>query len=195
MHKHGVNRCTIIIGVILFSMIAASTQYKSIIRRFYPLKYKNYIIKYAAEYELDPYLVSAIIKVESSYNPKAESKKSAKGLMQITPSTGKWVAERLNITGFDDEILYNPEENIKIGCWYINNLIEEFGSLENEDNLVLILAAYNGGRGNVNKWLNDKRYSKTGKSLDNIPFKETKNYVKKVMYNYKIYKWLYPKLK
>ena len=193
MHKHGVNRCTIIIGVILVLVAVASIQYKSIIKRFYPLKYKSYIIKYTAEYELDPYLISAIIKVESSYNPRAESKKSAKGLMQITPSTGKWVAEKLNITEFNDEMLYDPEQNIRIGCWYINNLIEEFGSPKDENNLVLILAAYNGGRGNVNKWLSDKEHSKTGKYLDDIPFKETRDYIKKVKYNYKIYKWLYPK--
>ena len=73
-----------------------------------------------------------------------------------------------------------------MGCWYLNNLSKEFnGDTE------LILAAYNGGRGNVNKWLSNGEYSKDGKALHKIPFKETEEYVRKVKFSYNIYKYLY----
>lgn len=152
----------------------------------YPLYYKEYIGKYSNENDLDPYLVASIIKVESGYDKDALSPKNAKGLMQITEGTGKWGAEELGIADYENQVLFNPEQNIKIGTWYLRKLREEFG-----DNNDLILAAYNGGSGNVNKWLDNKDYSKDGIVLEDIPFKETRNYVKKVGKNYKTYKKAY----
>ena len=88
---------------------------------------------------------------------------------------------------FRKDAIFDPEINIKIGCWYLNKLYKEFGRLD------LVIAAYNGGSGNVNKWLNDDSYSKDGKSLDLIPFEETSMYVKKITKNYKMYNKLYSK--
>lgn len=152
----------------------------------YPLHYTEYIIKYSNEYEIDPHLVAAIINVESNYDVNAKSQKEARGLMQISPNTGKWASGKLNIEDFSLESLYIPQINIQIGCWYINVLNEEFNG-----NLKLVLAAYNGGSGNVNKWLKDKQYSIDGENLHNIPFKETDEYVKKVLKNYSMYKKIY----
>lgn len=152
----------------------------------YPLYYKDYIGKYSEENDLDPYLVASIIKVESGYDKKALSPKDARGLMQITENTARWGSEELGIDAYENKILYEPQKNIEIGTWYLKKLREEFG-----DNRELILAAYNGGSGNVNKWLNDEKYSKDGESLENIPFKETRNYVEKVERNYKAYKKIY----
>jgi Soluble lytic murein transglycosylase and related regulatory proteins (some contain LysM/invasin domains) len=158
------------------------------IKKVYPLKYADYIQKYSVEYKLDPYLVSALIKAESNYKNEAKSHKSANGLMQITGGTGEWIAAKMKINGYSNELLYNPEINIKMGCWYLNNLREEFG-----EDIHLVLAAYNAGRGNVKSWLEDKNYSKDGKTLDYIPYKETDQYIKKIETNYNIYKFLYKK--
>jgi len=170
-------------------------QFKNIIGLVYPLKYDDLIIKYSKLYNLDPYLVSAIINVESRYNSNAKSHKDARGLMQITPSTGKWGAEKIGIKNYNEYMLYDIETNIRIGCWYLDNLKQEFNSEESEAGIVLMLAAYNGGSGNVRKWLGNKKYSQTGTALDEIPFKETREYVNKVLWNQKVYRWLYPHMK
>lgn len=168
-----------IIGGLLFNV-------KNIGRKIYPLKYQEYIKQYSAEYDIDPYLVASVIKVESNYNKHALSNKNAVGLMQLTPTTAKEVAEKMQIENFTPDMLLDAELNIKMGCWYLHNLKEEFG-----ENTELILAAYNGGRGNVRKWLKNNENSKDGENLHYIPFKETDKYVKKVKVNYNIYKYLY----
>ncbi|MBW4827266.1 MAG: lytic transglycosylase domain-containing protein [Clostridiaceae bacterium] len=150
------------------------------------MNYKKYIHVYSQKYNIDPYLVAAIINVESDFEKDACSKKDARGLMQVSPTTGNWAAKELNLKDFTLESLYDPEINIMIGSWYLNVLNEEF-----DGNLPLVLAAYNGGSGNVNKWLKDSRYSEDGKSLKHIPFKETSDYVEKVLDNYEKYKKIY----
>ncbi|MCR1949486.1 MULTISPECIES: lytic transglycosylase domain-containing protein [unclassified Clostridium] len=154
----------------------------------FPYKYADYVNKYSEEYEVDPYLVLAVIKTESNFNKEAVSKRDAKGLMQIMDATGEWAAKEIGINYFMPSMLFDPELNIKMGCWYLKNLENEF-----DENLDLILAAYNGGSGNVNKWLNDEEYSLDGENLDYIPFPETKKYVDKVKANYNIYKYLHEK--
>ena len=156
------------------------------LKMVYPIDHTEYIIKYSNEYELDPYLIASIINVESKYDIKAKSKKDARGLMQITPKTGQWASRELNLQDYSVESLYNPETNIKIGCWYINVLNEEFNG-----NLKLVLAAYNGGSGNVKSWLNNSEYSFDGENLDHIPFKETEDYVEKVLKSHSMYKKIY----
>lgn len=159
---------------------------KWVLKKIYPNHYEDLIKVYAEEYHVDPYLVVAIMRNESKFNPNAVSSKEAKGLMQIAPITGKWAAEKLPIENYREEMLFDPELNIQIGCWYLSVLQQEF----NYD-FDLIIPAYNAGNGNVKKWLKNTKYSKDGKSLDEIPFEETKIYHKKVSRDYKIYKWLY----
>lgn len=159
---------------------------RNITKYFHPIKYQNSVMKYSEVYKLDPYLVFAIIKAESNFNEFAQSNKGARGLMQITPPTAKWAAELMGKIDYTDDFLFRPQFNIEMGCWYLNDLRKEFGN-----NNKLILAAYNGGRGNVKKWLSDESYSRNGKELHNIPFGETDKYIKKVEVNYNIYKYLY----
>ena len=174
----------IIIWLIVFFVLLAGGRY--IIKEYiYPYKYSNIINEYSAKYELDPYLVLAVIKTESNFNENAESSKGAKGLMQIMDSTGEGIADKLEVENFETKMLFDPEINIEFGCWYLNNLLSEF------DDLSLALAAYNGGSGNVTKWLNDPEYSSDGENLTYIPFKETKKYVDKVSTRYNVYKFLY----
>lgn len=157
-----------------------------IISTVFPIAYKDFINKYSEEFDLDPFLVAAIINVESKYNKDAVSSKDARGLMQIGKTTGEWGASTLGISDYNQDMLYEPETNIRIGVWYINQLNKEFNN-----ELSLVLAAYNAGSGNVNKWLQDENTSKDGTELTRIPFKETEEYVEKVGFNYKVYRFLY----
>ena len=148
----------IIIWLIVVIVILVGGNY-SIRKYLYPYKYEEIVNKYSYEYNLDPLLVLAVIKTESNFNTEAESNKGAKGLMQIMDSTGEWIASKLEVDNFNTNMLYEPEINIEFGCWYLNNLLKEFGDLS------LALAAYNGGSGNVTKWLNDPEYSREGENL------------------------------
>lgn len=174
----------IIIGLLIITgiLIAANFVVKNYV---FPFKHEKVIEKYSKENNLDPYFVLAVIKAESKFCSDAKSNKNAVGLMQITENTAKWIAEKMNLDDYSSDKLYEEEYNIKMGCFYLRDLENEFG---NED---LVIAAYNAGRGKVKEWLNDKRYSKDGEKLSYIPYAETKNYVDKVKIYYKIYKFLY----
>lgn len=157
-----------------------------LISALYPIGYKDYINKYSKEYSIDPFLIASIINVESKYNKNAISSKNARGLMQIGPSTGQWASEVIGIESYNADLLFDEETNIKIGIWYLNQLNKEF-----DNNLDLVLAAYNAGSGNVKKWLQDKKYSDSGDDLHTIPFKETNNYLKRVKWNHLVYSNVY----
>lgn len=172
----------VIILVIYFTTIFALKKY------VFPIKYKSNVEKYSEEYNLDKYLVYAVIKIESNFDKKAESNKGAKGLMQIMDTTGEWAAKEIGINYFLTSMIFNEDLNIRMGSWYINNLLKEF-----DGDVDLVLAAYNGGSGNVNKWLGDEEYSEDGKTLSLIPFNETKKYVDKVNVIKNIYEYLYEK--
>lgn len=156
------------------------------IKIVYPLKYSEYVYKYAKLNDLDPLLVFSIIKAESRFDKNATSQKNAKGLMQITDNTGKWAAQKLGMKNFTVQKLYEPETNIMIGCWYFGKLIKDF-----DNDIELAILAYNGGSGNVNRWIKDGKIKKTDSGVDTVPFKETENYVKSVKKYYYVYKMLY----
>ncbi len=155
-------------------------------RRIYPLKYKNEVVRFSKEYDLDPHLVMGVIWVESKFKPEATSNKGARGLMQIIPRTGQWIADQVGVSEYDDEMLYDPETNIMFGCWYLAYLLRVF-----DNDVQLALASYNGGMGNVMKWLKDDRYSDDGRHLKAIPFKETRDYLQRVLDVQNQYKKLY----
>ncbi|MDD2573974.1 MAG: lytic transglycosylase domain-containing protein [Bacillota bacterium] len=175
---------TLIITAVLIIVIINSATW--LLKVAFPVYHRDLIFRYSGEYDVDPYLIAAIIRSESKFYHKATSHKDARGLMQISPITGMWAAEVLRIADYVPERLYEPEINIMIGCWYVHMLEKEFGS-----NLENVIAAYNGGSGNVTRWLADKRYSNDGRHLDHIPFGETRKYVEKVLYNYRVYSNLY----
>ena len=165
---------------------AAVLNIPNLLKLIYPLEHKEKIIKYGQIHKIDPPLLAALIKTESNFEAYAESSKGAKGLMQITPSTGQWIAQTIGLEGFEESMLFDPEVNIMLGSWYIEHLAEYYnGSFE------LVFAAYNGGRGNVDKWLKDKSLSSDGRILNEIPFPETENFVKKLKKNYYIYQHIY----
>ena len=171
----------IVIIVILFIVFKNKN---TIMKSFYIIKYSEYVEKYSKEYDVDKYLVYATIKAESNFNEKAESKKGAKGLMQLMDSTGQEIAKGLNMT-IDNDDLFEPEININLGTKYISKMLKKYNNIE------LALAAYNAGSGNVDSWINTNKIKADGSDIENIPFKETNNYVRKILKDYRIYKELY----
>lgn len=179
-------RNNLFLSFIVILLVILIIEMSKIVNILFPLNYTEFIYKYSHEYNLNPFLIAAVIKTESNYNAKARSAKDAYGLMQITPSTAVWAAKEMKLNNYTNEKLLDPEFNISMGCWYLDNLKKEFNG-----NMDLVLAAYNGGRGNVEKWLADSSHSKDGFNLHYIPFKETDKYIKKVKVNYNIYIFLY----
>lgn len=155
------------------------------IERRLPIKYEVEVKKYAEMYQFDEYFIYAIICAESGFDNEAQSQVGAKGLMQIMPETAEWLKQKYKLD-IDVENLFDPATNIHLGCQYISYLSGRF-----DNDMTLVLAAYNGGEGNVRKWLNNSLYSSDGKTLKNIPYKETANYVKRVSTYYELYKDTY----
>lgn len=176
-------RLVILAAILLAVLVGARYIIKE---KFFPYKYKEYVDAYSSEYNLDPLLVLAVVKTESKFNEEAESHKNAVGLMQITVETGEWAAKEMGYSTFSKENLYDEKYNIRMGCWYLRRLNDLF-----DGDLDLTIAAYNAGPTNVQSWLKNEKYSSDGKSIDYIPFGETKKYVDKVNTYYQVYKYYY----
>ena len=162
-------------------MIANNSNFQKIIqKKIYPKKYSYEVEKYATEYNLDENLIYAVIKAESNFDANAVSRKNAKGLMQLMYDTALDVAKLIG-TEIDEEKMLEPETNIKIGTKYLSILITKYGNIE------VALAAYNAGSGNVDNWINEGIIKSDGSNIENIPFKETNNYVRIILRDYKIY--------
>lgn len=178
------NKILIVIVIIAIICLIVYCILKSFI---YPLKHFDIVKKEAASNNLDPYLILSMIKAESGFDKNAISSKQAKGLMQIVDSTADDIKDRLNID-VDNNDLYDPETNIKLGCKYMSYLIEKY-----EGNYYIAICAYNAGLGNVDKWIEQGIISKdldTYKNV-NLPFKETSKYLNKVITSYNMYRLLY----
>ena len=150
------------------------------------MKYSEYVDKYAEEYGVDKYLIYALIKAESNFDPEVTSRSDARGLMQLMEETA---VERSNI--IDNETvethdLYDPETNIKLGTSYIAYLLGLYSG-----NTILALTAYNAGLGNVQQWIKNEIIKPDGSDIENIPYKETENYVRKIIRDYQMYLRLY----
>ena len=146
----------------------------SIEKKSHSVEYLDTVEVYAESYSVPKELILAVIKTESKFKSDAVSSKGAVGLMQIQPETFVWLCEKNSDTSNDPNLLYTPDVNIRYGTYYLDMLYSEFGSWET------VLAAYNAGPANVRKWLKDPEYSENG-VLTNIPFKETREYVEKVL--------------
>lgn len=152
--------------------------------KVYKLEYTEYVKKYANEYNVDEYLIYALIKAESNFEPNAESHRGAKGLMQLMYSTAEDISKRIGIELNEDNIL-EPDININLGTKYISMLIQKY------NNINLALAAYNAGSGNVDGWIEKGTLKSDGSDIENVPFTETNNYVRKILRDYEIYKNIY----
>ncbi|MDQ6418390.1 lytic transglycosylase domain-containing protein [Paenibacillus sp. LHD-117] len=154
----------------------------------YPVHYKEDIRASAANYDLEPHLIAAIIRAESNYETGKESKKGALGLMQLMPTTAHWVVEKAGFDTVNDDMLrHRADVSIEVGAWYLSWLKNQF-----DHNVIAAVAAYNAGQGNVNKWLDSGEWNGKLESVSDIPFGETRHYVQRVIYYYNKYKDLYP---
>lgn len=167
---------------ILLAGLAAGLGYFWWLHHSYPFKWQDEIKAGTADYAEDPLFIAAIIRTESSWRPDAVSSVGATGLMQIMPQTGADIASR-NGWEFSEEKLSDPAFNIRLGCWYVDYLGKTFNG-----DKILQLAAYNAGLKNVYKWIDEGRMKK---GADGIPFKETREFVRKVLDSYEKYKTLY----
>jgi soluble lytic murein transglycosylase len=143
----------------------------------------EYINEYSNKFGVDAMLVRSVIKKESNLNPEAVSNKGAVGLMQIMPKTAREIAAQLNISDYSSDKLKDPKINIMFGAYYLRNLLDYYNN-----NLILTLAAYNAGIGNVDIWR--REIPDLAINAAKIPFNETKNYVKSIMFIYKIHKFI-----
>ena len=174
----------IIIAILILIIIGAILGGKKLMLKIiYKKDYQEYVTKYSAEYNVNEDLVYAIIKAESNFDENAVSSSNAKGLMQLMYTTAEEVAEQCGIE-LTEENIFDPEINIELGTRYISTLIERY------TNIGVALAAYNAGMTSVDKWLREGTISADGSDIENIPFKETNNYVRKILRDYEVYKEL-----
>ncbi len=157
----------------------------SILTVIFPVDYWSLIYKYATARSLDPYLMAALIAQESTFDANAKSGANAWGLMQVLPSTGRQYAARLGIRPFRTQRLTEPETNIRIGMAFFADLVSRFGDV------VPALAAYNAGDDRVAKWLAERPRLGRDEFVDDIPFPETQNYVKRIIGQAEDYRLLY----
>ncbi|HLE41573.1 MAG TPA: tetratricopeptide repeat protein [Nitrospirota bacterium] len=155
----------------------------------YPQGYWESILSYSRKYGQDPYFVAAIIREESQFHSEALSPAGARGVMQVMPSTGEWVAQSIRLRGFDRNKLFDSDTGINIGTWYISHLMKRF-----KEDPLFVSAAYNAGPEAVLSWLGKNgHFMDRDEFIESIPFSETRGYVKKVLRNYAEYKRIYGK--
>ena len=149
----------------------------------YPFPFLETIETWSKQRQLNPLLVTALIRQESRFTPAIQSPAGAVGLMQVIPSTAKWIAPKINLKEYK---LNDPKDNINLGTWFLDSTHQQYNN-----NSLLAVASYNAGPGNVSKWLKDKASVDPDEFVETIPFEETRGYVKNVFGNYWNYLRLY----
>jgi soluble lytic murein transglycosylase len=152
----------------------------------FPLPYEKDLVLSAKERNLDPYMVAAIVRQESEFDPQALSAKHAYGLTQVEPSTGRALARRAGIKRFSNRSLFQPAINLKLGALYLRALLDGWGGKWEET-----LASYNAGKSRVNEWITWNQYQEPAEFVESIPFTETREYVEAVLRNATVYRQLY----
>jgi len=157
-----------------------------LLRVLFPVNYWPQIQRYAAERQLDPYMIASLIAQESTFTADVRSVANAYGLMQIVPATGRQYARMLKLPRkFSIGMLTTADTNLKIGTAYFADLIQQFGGAH------YALATYNAGPGRVTRWIAERPGIDTDEFIDDIPFPETQDYVKKILGRAEDYRYLY----
>ena len=180
---------SLVIFIIVFVFLISFRN--NLLKIIYPKKYEEVISAYAQKYSVEENIIFAVIKAESNFDSNALSNKNAIGLMQLMEQTAKEIARKndieLNYNNVKED-LCNIDKNIDIGTKYISILLEKYKNKE------VALAAYNAGIGTVDNWIDKGIIKEDGSNIENIPYKETNNYVRKILRDYKIYQELYKEL-
>lgn len=180
--------CIIVILLIILILLGPLGMGNKIMKNMYSRKYENIVEIYSQKYQVDPNLIFAIIKAESNFNATAVSGKGAKGLMQLMEDTAKDVCKKVDTkidTNKVGDKLLEADINIELGTKYISILLEKY------NNIAIALTAYNAGIGTVDNWIEKGIIQNDGEDIQNIPYKETNNYVRKILRDYKIYQKIY----
>ena len=156
-----------------------------ILKVIFPLEYWSSIRRESAARGLDPYVIAALIAQESTFDPEIRSVANAWGLMQIVPTTGRRLARNLGVRGFSTARLKDPQLNIRLGTYYFSKLVEQFGGT------YYALASYNAGETRVVRWKAERPRLDEDEFIDDIPFPETQNYVKRILGTAEDYRMLY----
>jgi soluble lytic murein transglycosylase len=151
----------------------------------FPKPYWADLKKFSVSNSLDPYLVAALIRQESEFNPAAVSRANAVGLMQLLPKVGKGVAKQEKLKHFSTQQLFTPQVNMQLGTRYFRAMVDKFGAFE------YALAAYNAGSDRVQDWLGQGKYRDPQEFVESIPFTETREYVQAILRNENVYRQLY----
>ncbi|NJM99028.1 MAG: lytic transglycosylase domain-containing protein [Phormidesmis sp. RL_2_1] len=149
----------------------------------YPFPFLELIMGWARERQLNPLLVTALVRQESRFQPDISSVVGAMGLMQVMPDTAAWIAQQ---TGETDYTLNAPEDNVKLGTWYLDYTHREYAN-----NSLFAVASYNAGPGSVDRWIQEGGFSNADEFVEKIPYPETKGYVESVFGGYWNYLRLY----
>jgi len=151
----------------------------------YPMPYREMILQCAARHEVDPDLVTAVIREESRFRSHAVSPRGAQGLMQLMPPTAEWVAGELGYRTGDELDLFDPETNIDLGSGYLAHMLDRF-----DGSFPLAIAAYNRGMTRVKSWVEQGLWSGCASDLHRIPTEETRIFVRRVLRSYTAYRAL-----
>ena len=157
-----------------------------LLKMYYPIKYWNLVKSYSKNVKLDPYMIMSIIRQESVFDQKAVSAAKALGLMQIIPSLGIKLAKVFKYDNVDEEKLLDPILNLKIGIIHFANLMDCFGN-----NFILAVAAYNSSKEKVKLWTKDSYKNDIYQFIEDIPYYETRKYIKMNIRNYLAYLSIY----
>lgn len=156
-----------------------------ILRVIFPVDYWPLLQKYSKQRNLDPYLVAALVAQESNFDAGVRSHANAYGLMQVLPSTGRQYARKLGVRPFTTRHLTNPDINVRLGTQIFADSIRKFGGVH------FALAAYNAGDSRVVAWQRERPGLPQDEFIDDIPFPETQNYVKRILGTAEDYRFLY----
>ena len=155
-------------------------------RLAYPLPYRADLERYARQRSLDPYLVAAVVRQESSFNPKVVSHANAYGLTQILPSTGRELSRKLRVRAYSTRMLFQPALNLQLGTFYLRSLLDQL-----DGKWAATLASYNAGKSRALNWLSWGEFREPAEFVETIPFNETRSYVQIVLRNADIYRRIY----
>jgi soluble lytic murein transglycosylase len=163
--------------------LALKAPYMEELHRYrYPLAYRDIVGGLSGKYNLDPLLILSVVREESRFDPEARSAAGALGLMQVMPQTAYRLDNNLNLGIDNSHEMFNVKNNLHFGIYLLSNLINEFGSYS------YALAAYNAGEETVRKWLQKGNYKSADEFIEDIPYSETRDYVKRVITTFFEYK-------
>lgn len=184
LDQRGLGAMAVGIGWDLFSRAGGWNE--RLLHIIYPFAFRTIVEPEAERAGVDPFLAAGLIRQESMFQPDARSGAGAVGLMQVLPATGEALARTLDVPRFDDSMLRKPEINVILGMHYLAEQLDSW-----DDRLPLVLGAYNAGPHRISRWSEFPEFTDDGLFTERIPFTETREYVKIVQQNARIYRALY----